>query len=130
MKEKLKVSMIVWFFSCVINIIWHQRVWVLWVEKFFAQEINIVAILEFIWLFIIHLVVGSYIFKKILKLLFNIIFLKRQTYLNTSGNPGFKWRSQWKNEGIFLPRHQNIKNNYEYPAGRITDFPDPEIFHP
>ena len=101
-------------------------------ENSFSKEMKRVALLEAMGGSNLKSDQGSYIFKTILHPLFNIHIFIRQTYLNTSGNHGCIWISQWLNGLLILPIHNPPPppNSYEYLAIRITDFSDPRKLPP
>ena len=68
----MNVSIMEWFVSCVVKIIWRQRAWVSRVENGFAQEIKRASLFESIGGSNLKTNQGSYIFNTILQMIFNL----------------------------------------------------------
>ena len=113
----LKVRMIKWFVSFMEKIICPILAHVSWVEKGFSQEMNRVAITEAIGGWNLRSKQSSYIFKAILHPLFNLHVLIRKIYVNTSGNNGCKWISQWENGEHFTQTSKESKTAMNSPPG-------------
>ena len=98
----------VFFFA--MTIIWYHLAGVLWVENGFAQNMKIFALLVDIGEWTLNPKQVLYIFNTTTHLIVNLCDFIRQTHLDTSVKPGWKWRSQWKTEEIFYPDTQNQKH--------------------